>query len=220
MEEGPNPTPAHPEMPGGVRRGFVLDTALNIVIPVALYRLSRQCFSASEMTALIAAAAFPLAKNAFELLHRRRLDPVAVVVLVGVTVSGVGVLLGGSPRLLLVRDSLCTGAFGLACFISLLLPRPLMFYFGRHFMAGRDPAARARFDAGWQRPHVRYVNRLITVVWGFALLGEFALRLVLVYRLRTTWVLVLSPIVSGAVIVGTFTWTFAYVRRVRRKAES
>jgi hypothetical protein len=52
-------------------------------------------------------------------------------------VSIVAVLLGGNPRVLLVRESFFTGALGVSCFVSLvLLPRPLMFYFGRYFATG------------------------------------------------------------------------------------
>ncbi|HXZ44230.1 MAG TPA: VC0807 family protein, partial [archaeon] len=166
------------------------------------------------------AATFPLVKSAFEVQRRRRLDPVAIVVLLGILVSGVGVWLGGSPRLLLIRESLFTGALGLACFGSLLLPRPLMFYFGRHFLASDDPARRREFDATWHRPGVPFVHRLITVVWGAAFVGEFGIRVVLIYTLPAAWVLVLSPIILGALTIGTFAWTFAYVRRVRRRAVS
>ncbi len=199
-------------------RGFLLDIALNAGIPVLLYRLAKRYLSASEVAALAIAASFPLGKSAVELVRRQRLDPVAVVVLLGIIVSGVGVLLGGSPRLLLIRESLFTGALGLACFGSLLLPRPLMFYFGRHFMAGNDPERRREFDATWHRPGVPFVHRLITGVWGAAFVGEFVIRVALIYTLPAAWVLVLSPIVLGAITIGTFVWTFVYVRRVRRRA--
>jgi hypothetical protein len=201
-------------------RGLLWDIALNAGIPLLLYRLAKRYVSVSEVVALAIAATFPLAMSTFGLVRRRRLDPVAVIVLLGIVVSGVGVLMGGSARLLLIRESLFTGALGLACFGSLLLPRPLMFYFGRHFMAGDDPVARTEFDASWQRPGVRFVHRLITVVWGSAFLGEFAIRVALVYSLPAAAVLVISPIILGVITIGTFIWTFAYVRRVRQRAEA
>ena len=201
-------------------RGFLRDIALNAGIPLLFYRLAKRYVSASEVVALAVAATFPLAMSTIGLARRRRLDPVAVIVLLGIVVSGVGVLMGGSARLLLIRESLFTGALGLACFGSLLLPRPLMFYFGRHFMAGNDPVARAEYDASWQRPTVPFVHRLITVVWGSAFLGEFAIRVVLAYALPAAAVLVLSPIILGVITIGTFIWTFAYVRRVRQRAEA
>src|SRR5207253_1328774 len=91
---------------------------------------------------------FPLGKGTFDLIRHRRLDPIAVVVLLGITTDGVALLFGGSPGLLLVRESMFTGAFGAACFASLLLPRPMMFYFSRHFIEhGLTPQQETRAAA-------------------------------------------------------------------------
>src|SRR5207302_6854083 len=134
---------------------------LNAVVPVILYKVSKRYYSPSEFAALVMAALFPLGKGTFDLIRHRRLDPIAVVVLLGITTDGVALLFGGSPGLLLVRESMFTGAFGAACFASLLLPRPMMFYFSRHFIAGTDPERQARFNAAWQFPEVRFCHRLI-----------------------------------------------------------
>src|SRR6185312_16396293 len=79
-------------------------------------------------------------------------DPIGVMVLLGILVDAVAITLGGSPKLLLLRESFVTGAFGIACFVSLVAPRPLMFYFGRYFMAGSHAERRARFNASWTLP--------------------------------------------------------------------
>jgi hypothetical protein len=94
-----------------------------------------------------------------------------------------------------------------------------MFYFARHFSAGRDPAAIAQFDAGWQRPGFRRAMRTITVVWGATSLLEFAIRIGLVLSLPAATVLVVSPIVLGTLVIATIWWTFAYGRRARARAE-
>jgi len=114
----------------------------------------------------------PLAKSVFDLLRRREFDSIAILVLLGIATSGVALLLGGSPKILLVRESLFTGVFGVACFVSLLLPRPMMFYFGRFFIAGTDPLRRERFNANWALPEVRFANRLITIVWGIVYVAD------------------------------------------------
>jgi hypothetical protein len=139
---------------------------LNAIIPVVLYKLSKRYLSQSELTALVIATTFPLGKSIFELVRRGQVDPLSIVILLGIATDAVALLLGGSPRLLLVRESLFTGAFGFSCFVSLLLPRPMMFYFGRYFMAGADLQRQARFNAAWQLPDVRFSHRLITSVWG------------------------------------------------------
>src|SRR5438874_3902990 len=73
---------------------------LNAVVPVILYKVSKRYYSPSEFAALVMAALFPLGKGTFDLIRHRRLDPIAVVVLLGITTDGVALLFGGSPGLL------------------------------------------------------------------------------------------------------------------------
>lgn len=196
------------------------DIALNATIPAALYFLAKHFISPSELTALLWATSFPLLKSAYGLMKRRELDPVALLILLGLGASIIAVLFGGDPHLLLIRESFFTGAFGLACLISLIMPRPIMFYFGRYFMAGRDTQKRDTFNARWQDPAVRRAHRLVTATWGLVYVGEFVLRIALVYNLPAPVVLAISPFSTGLVTVGTILWTFWYAYRVRNRIDT
>lgn len=200
-------------------RSIARDIALSAGIPFVLYRLAKQYISSSELVALAIATTFPLVKSVFGLLRRREADPVSLMVLGGIVVSGAAVLLGSGAQVLLVRESIFTGLFGLACFASLLFPRPLMFYFGRHFMAGNDPEKLARFNMSWKFPALRFSHRLITMVWGAVYLGECVLRVVLVYKLPPGEVLVISPLLLGGLTIVTILWTFRYGRLLRERAQ-
>jgi hypothetical protein len=166
-------------------RGFLLDIALNALLPFVLYKLSKRYISPS---------------------------------LLGIATSALALLAGGSPKILLLRESLFGAAFGLSCFGSLLLPRPMMFYFGRHFLAGKDPLRRRGYELSWTLPDVRFNNRLITVVWGIVYLGEFAIRLMLIWLLPVSAVLVISPVLLGGLTLATIVWTFRRARRAREEA--
>jgi len=132
----------------------------------------------------------------------------------------VAVLIGGDPRILLIRESFLTGALGVACFLSLLFPRPLMFYFGRYFATGNNPARREQYNGLWQYPSFRSVNRIITIVWGVAYVGEFILRAIMAYTLPIPVVLAVSPFLLGGITIVTIAWTIAYARRsAQRGAE-
>jgi hypothetical protein len=198
--------------------GIIWGVILNAVVPVILYKLSKRYYSPSEFTALAIAATFPIGKSVFDLLRHRQLDPISIVVLLGIATDGVAILFGGSPRLLLVRESMFTGAFGVACFVSLLMPRPIMFYFGRYFVAGMEEQRRARFNASWQLPEVRFCHRLITTVWGFVFVGELIVRIFLIYTLPAALVLIISPILIGVLTIVTIGWAFSYGHRVRVRA--
>ena len=110
----PKCSPARPPLGGGIVWGIVL----NAIIPVVLYKLSKRYLSPSELTALVLATTFPLAKSIFDLVRRGQIDPVSIVVLLGIVTDGVALVFGGGPRVLLVRESLFTGAFGFALFLS------------------------------------------------------------------------------------------------------
>jgi hypothetical protein len=193
------------------------DIALNTVIPLASYYLSKRLVSASELAALILASAFPILKSAYALMRKRTMDPVAMMVLLGILTSIAALFIGGDSRMLLIRESFFTGAFGIVCFVSFLFLRPIMFYFGRYFIAGNDPERRSVYEERSRNPIGRRANRLVTAVWGVVYTSEFVLRVVLVYTLPAPAVLAITPIVFGAATILTVIWTFRYASSVRKK---
>jgi hypothetical protein len=199
--------------------GVILDIIVSAVVPALVYQAARR-FGLAEVPALALAAIPPAAVSVVGMVRRRTLDPIAVLVLLGLGVSALGLALGGGAKIVLIRESFFTGALGIACFLTLIAwPRPLMFYFGRYFSSQGDPEAMARYDAMWSIPQFRAVNRRITVVWGIAYLGEFVVRVVMALTLPTGVVLVTGPILLTAITAGTIAWTFSYVRRARRRAK-
>ena len=196
--------------------GIVRDVALDATIPVVCYYVAKRFFNASDFTALVVASLFPISKSAWHVGKRREIDPVALLIVLGIASSALALLFGGDPRSLLIRESFVTGAFGIACLVSLTFPRPLMFHFARYFMAGHDPERRKLFESRWQYPAARRAHRLVTIVWGLVFLAEFIVRVILVYSLRPTVVLASAPVVTGLVTVALVLWTFRYAGRVRR----
>jgi len=199
-------------------RSLLRDIVLNATIPVVCYYASKTWISPSELIALVMASVFPTIESIHGAVRRSGMNPVSVVVLLGIVTSILALFAGGDPRLLLVRESFFTGAFGIFCLFSLLLPRPVMFYFGRYFMAGDDPEKRQVFDAAWNNSIVRRGHRLITTVWAFVLIAEFVTRVILVYTLPAPVVLAVSPFVLGLATILTIGWTFRYASRLRQQA--
>src|SRR5262249_40267671 len=146
-------------------RGLVPSIIFNGAIPLAIYLILKH-YNYSDLIALSASVLFPVLGSALSIVRQRTLDLIAALALVGIAVSILAVFLGGDPKLLLIRESFFTGALSIACFVSLLLPRPLMFYFGRYFATANDRTKRDQYNGLWQYPYFRFVNRVITVVWG------------------------------------------------------
>jgi len=201
-----------------VVRSLFWEMVLNATIPVGCYVAAKK-LGASEFAALAVATAFPLVKSVHDLVQRREVDPVAVLVLLGILTGIAATFFGGDPRILLVRESLFTGAFGLACLVSLTFPRPIMFYVSRYFVAGHDPEKLGTFNGRWANPTIRHAHRLITIVWGVGSVGEFALRVFMIYTMPAAVVLVASPIILGLTTIGAVVWTFWYGQRVRARTE-
>jgi hypothetical protein len=166
--------------------------------------------------ALQTSAVFPIVGIARGYVRTRRADIIGVVSLVFIVAGVLASLISGDPRFVLIKESLLTGVFGVVCLASLLLPRPLMFYFGRQFASGGDPERAAAFEAMWQYPRFRSVNRTITLVWGVAYLVEAAVRVSLSYVLPIPEFLLVSPILAIGVTVALISWTMAYARRKAR----
>lgn len=210
---------------GRSREGFGLRSllpilVLDIVCPYLAYHYLRQQFPRmSPSRALLLSGVFPVLNNVRSLVRSRTLDIIGVVVLVGIVVGAASAFVTGDPKLLLIRESFVTGALAIVCLASLLWPRPLLFFIGRDFSTGHDPARVAEFNALWERPGARGVFRVMTVVWGLGWLGEFLLKIVLVLTLTIPQVLVVGPIESNGITIALIVWTIRYANESRRRGE-
>ncbi len=225
------PAPALPELTGraalrmlpGMFRRMLPMLVLDGVLPLLLYLVLRPRFASTSVVPLAVAVLFPLLGNVLTLVRHRRLDTAGLVVLLSLGASLGVLLLGGDQRLLLLTRQLVMPIMGLACLVSLLLPKPLAFYMVRQVLTGDEPHPGALFDTLWQYTYVRSASRRMTLVWGLAMVSEFVLRVVLVFTLPVVQVLALSSVLMMAVGLGLGAWNLAYgvrvLRRVRRLAE-
>lgn len=154
-----------------------------------------------------------------EFARTRRVDALSILVLLGIALSIVLMALGGSPRLLLMRESMASGAIGLVFFASLAMRRPLTFYLARATVARKEEGGAARFEAMWdERPALRRSVRLMTAVWGVGLMGENALRSWLAWHWPVERFLVVSPFIGYGIYGALTLWTFLYRKKMQRRA--
>jgi hypothetical protein len=173
--------------------------------------------SISQVTALGLSAIFPAVNGIVTIVRRRHLDIIGTIVLISIVISIFATVLGGDAKLLLIRESFVTGALGVVCLSSFLWPRPLMFYIGRQFTAGDDQVKVAEFNTHWQSRGGRRTFRVLTAVWAVVWLGEFALRIVMVWTLSIPQVLAIAPLLLNGITVALIAWTIAYSRRRRQR---
>lgn len=216
-------------------RALAVEILINFVLPWLLYRYSVAHYG--ESGALILSALPPLAWSGVELLRFRRVDALSLMVLAGIVLSLGALLLGGSPRMLLMRESLISGLVGAAFLLSLALDKPLIFHLARATVArearqaaqgnpagaasaaaGHPAATPDRLDTLWRdQPDFVRSMRLMSLVWGLGLVGETALRAWLAWTWPVERFLLISPILSYAIFGALIGWTVWYRIRMRRR---
>ncbi|WP_322032946.1 VC0807 family protein [Paraburkholderia sp. J76] len=198
-----------------LRPAFVAELAVNLLLPWVAYRLAEPYWG--EVGGLVASAAPPLAWSMVELVRFRRVDALSAVILLGIVLSLLAVAFGGGPRVLLMRESLASGAIGAAFLISLLAKRPLVFYLTRATVARETREGVARLEQLWNE-NARFVAamRLLTFIWGLGLCLDSALRTYLAATWPIERFLVVSPIIGYGVFGALMAWTFWYRTRMRR----
>jgi hypothetical protein len=202
-----------------LRPGFVLELAVNFLLPWLAYRLALPHLG--ETGALIASAVPPVVWSLIELARFRRVDALSVMVVAGIVLSIAAMALGGSPRMLLLRESLVSGAIGVAFLLSWPLRRPLIFYLARASVAREMEGGAARFEALWQeRPNLSTAIRFMTLVWGVGLTAETALRAWMALTWPIERFLVVSPFIGYGIYGGLTLWTLWYRKSLRSRAET
>lgn len=188
----------------------------NIALPLVTYALLTD-YGLPDALALVASGLWPLLELGISFARTRHADEFSILVLVFLVVGVAASLAFNDARLLLVKDSAVTGLFGLVLLGSLLAPRPLMFYFGRKFATGGDPARVEWWNGLWQYPGFRRGQRILTVVWGATFLGEAVLRVVLTYVLPVSTMVVISSVLPYVVLGLLIFGTTVYGRRAGRR---
>lgn len=194
------------------RKEIIITLAVNVVLPYLIYTLLIK--HTGSLWALSAASVVPLVDSLYSLIKTRKADMFSAFIFIGLILGVAAVLLGGDERFILLRESYVTGIMGLLFLLSLLLKRPLIYYFAERF-TGRD----ANMEEKWRNlPRFRHTFRLLTAVWGGALVLEAVVKVGLVYILSVPSFLAVSPFASYGIVGVTIWWTVRYVKRVKKQA--
>ena len=214
----PTPSQTQPSF-RSIMRGMLPSIIINGVLPYVIYQLLKSYTPASDLIALFVSALPAIISALVGIVRRRSVDLIAGFVLVGIGITIIAVLIGGDPRLFLIRESVLTVALGVACLVSLVFPKPLWFFIIRYFASANDPAQMETFNTNWQYAGFRSFMRILTLVWGITWTGEFILRIILVYSLTIPQFLAISPFIFYGITIAVIAFTIYYSRWARRRGE-
>lgn len=189
---------------------------LNGVCVIVVYQLVKHFTSASDVTALALSAVPAMIGTIVTLIRQRSIDVLGAFTLVTIVLSIGLTFMTGDARLFLIRESLLTVLFGIICLISLLFPRPIWFYIIRYFTVGNNQEQIVAYNTAWKFRSFRAYIRTVTILWGVVYTIEFLIRLVMVYTLSISQVLVLSSILFYALTILASVATFRLGTRLRK----
>jgi hypothetical protein len=187
---------------------------VNIGLPWVVYTLASPRYG--DFIALAASAAPPTLWSVYELVRFRILDALSVLVLAGIGLSALGVALGGSPRMLMMRENLLNVPVGLAFLLSAATRRPLIYYLASAVFARESAERHAAFEAAWRKPHVLRELRIMSLVWGLGLAGQGALLAWMALDWPIGRFLIVSPVIGYGTVGALGVWTYWYQGRMRR----
>ncbi len=200
-----------------LRPAFLLELAVNLLLPWLAYKLAAPRWG--ETGGLIASAVPPVLWSIVELARFRRVDALSLIVLIGIALSIGAMALGGSPRMLLLRESLVSGAVGVAFLLSLPMRRPLIFYLARATVAREVANGAERIDTLWrENPTFSVSMRTMTAVWGVGLTCETVLRSWMAWTWRVERFLVVSPFTGYGIYGALLLWTLWYRKTLQRRS--
>ncbi|MGW1056217.1 VC0807 family protein [Streptomyces sp. NPDC002521] len=190
---GETPRDSHRSDSGSSGPPLLLTVLVDLGIPIGLY-YGLTAAGVSDLIALTAGAVVPGVATLVGYARTRRIDALGVFMTTMLVLSIVVSVVGGSARLLLVRDGWLTAVAGVGFLVSLRGRRPLAFGFSRRLLERRTTDGR-NWDELWEEvPGFRRIWRVTTVIWGIGLLVDSGIRTLMAYTLPVH----LVPALNGA----------------------
>ncbi|MFI2185552.1 VC0807 family protein [Streptomyces sioyaensis] len=195
---------------------LLLPVVLDVAVPTALfYILCGQGFGVLA-TGLLSGI-LPALRTLYSTVVRRRFDGLALFMLSALIVGSGASLLMHSARLLLAKDGVITALCGLWMLGTLTRPRPFFLHAGETIaIAKRGPVKGAAWARRWaDEPAFRHGLRLLTGLWGTALVLDAVIRLALAYSLPVDEVPLLTFI--QWYVLGGLLYVVTYIYAARKK---
>ena len=194
------------------------EVLVNLALPYVIYSLAQPRLG--DAGALIASSGPPILWMVVEFARHRRIDALSVVVLLGLGLSLVAFLGGGSVQFLQLRERLVTVIIGAVFLGSAAIGKPLMYELVRAFLARANDPELQRVESLRDNGFFKTGMTIMTVVWGVGLLADAAVSIALVYVLPIRIYLVVNSLMGYATIGSLTLWNLWFGRRMRRKGEA
>ncbi|KDO18228.1 hypothetical protein SPRG_16331 [Saprolegnia parasitica CBS 223.65] len=201
-----SPTQAPPTKSHAERTWHIIGiVAINIAMPIGIYNYMKA--HTSEIYAVALSGVPPMLKTVYEIFAHNRKDLVSFMQIFSMIFSLVLLSLTTDPRVLMAKDSCTTIFFGSMHFLSLTWKEDLFFSLRRQI----TDKSKEEMDAKWANPKVREVSRFLCIVWGTFMITDAIFRIVLIYLLSVSTIVLISPFIGITLMASLGYWTFRYI---------
>src|SRR4051794_22927534 len=199
-------------------RHVLVEALVNFILPFVIYTYAEAPLG--PVRALLASSIPPILWSLVEFARHRRLDALSMLVVAGIGLSLLAMLGGGGVQFLQLREKLVTAVIGLAFLGSAVIGKPLVYQLARATMRRKSEAEAQEFEALQVHAAFRRTMMVMTLVWGFGLLADVAVSVVLVLLLSIREYLIVNPILGYGTMGALSLWSFLYGRLAKRRGEA
>lgn len=187
---------------------------------IVYYALAR-FYPSTSIWPILGASLVPTVSNVVNLVRRKTVDIVGLLILLGMMGGLIPALFGGTQRLLLIRESFVSGLLGLVLLVSpFVMRRPIGYYVIREVLTANDALPEEHFEVLWRTAYFRHGIRVVTLAWGVVLLGELVLRAFMALTMNVGLVVSVSPVIYTTLMllagVATAIWLSGAISRALR----
>lgn len=175
--------------------GLVTMLGWDVGLPLVAYYVGRAA-GQTAFWSLMAATIISGLRVAWGAWQHKKIDAFSAFMM---TIFGLGMVLSaitGDARWLLVKGCLVTALAGIIFLVSAVLKRPLTFTVGKR-LAARDPESLAELEQGWRESaEFRAGFIQLALLWGFGLVIESVVRLVIIYTTSLDFSVAASAVIQ------------------------
>lgn len=208
----------------GMMFGLLLTVVFDIGLAIGAFEFSKRVLGIGDFGSYLIASIGPLVGMLIGLARTKKIGGMSLIILAQVLISALVTLIGShDPRILLLKDSVLTGAFGAVVLITSIsvFPKPLMYFFGLKFGTDGTAAGVAQWYDMWDKyPTFRRTQYVVNNVWGIGFLVEALAKAVGVYTLPYEVAYSVNQVSPFVLIAVLITWTMSYGAKARKRGEA
>ena len=190
-----------------------VEILVNFVLPYFIYVKTNLIIG--PVHALILSSLPPIVWTLARSAYSRKADAVSILVILGIFLSLVAFIGGGSVRFVQLRQNLVVGLIGLIFLSSIVFRRPLILPLARATILRSDFADARMLDELEAKQEFRRDMTMLTAVWGVGLLAETVAACILLYCMPIQEFLIVNPVVVYGAMGGLMLWSLWSVKRWR-----